>query len=68
MTDTCSAVLRLAIKALYSASLLDDPSVKSVHGSGCSSSTSIGTAKESSSGRSTMKSAKICPLINTLGL
>ncbi|GKB04552.1 hypothetical protein Tco_0832695 [Tanacetum coccineum] len=60
-----------AIRASYSASLLVASQTKfsrSVHGSGSSSPTSIGTAKESSFGRSTMKSAKICPLIDILGL
>ncbi|GJS75409.1 protein kinase-like domain, concanavalin A-like lectin/glucanase domain protein [Tanacetum coccineum] len=43
----------------------DDPSVNS---SGSSSSTSMGAARELSSGRSTIKSAKICPLTDILGL
>nr|GEU58402.1 retrovirus-related Pol polyprotein from transposon TNT 1-94 [Tanacetum cinerariifolium] len=46
--------------------IMDDPPVKSVHGSESFSLTSMGAARESSSGRSTMKSAKICPLIDTL--
>nr|GEY00558.1 hypothetical protein [Tanacetum cinerariifolium] len=91
-------VLRPAIKASYSASLLvasnlnlrayvnstpsgfviirpapkpsmhDDPFVNSIHGSESSSLSSMGVSGRSSSGRSTMKSAKICPLTNVLGL
>ncbi|GKC55903.1 hypothetical protein Tco_1083501, partial [Tanacetum coccineum] len=38
----------------------DDPSVNKIHGSGSSSSTSMGVSGESSFGCSTMKSAKIC--------
>nr|GEX38190.1 hypothetical protein [Tanacetum cinerariifolium] len=49
-------------------SLIDDPSVNNVHGSESSSLTLTGAAEESSSGRSTMKSAKICPLTDILGL
>nr|GFC55474.1 reverse transcriptase domain-containing protein [Tanacetum cinerariifolium] len=45
----------------------DDPSVNRIHGSG-SSSISIRVSEESSSGHSTMKSANICPLIDTLCL
>ncbi|GJX33472.1 reverse transcriptase domain-containing protein [Tanacetum coccineum] len=48
--------------------LLDDPSVNKIHGSGSSSSASIRVSGESSSGCSTMKSASICPLTDTLGL
>nr|GFC98022.1 hypothetical protein [Tanacetum cinerariifolium] len=46
----------------------EDLSVNNVHRSGSFSSTSTGIARESSSGRSTMKSARICPLTDTLGL
>nr|GEX09850.1 reverse transcriptase domain-containing protein [Tanacetum cinerariifolium] len=46
----------------------DDPSVNKIHGSGSSSSTSMGVSKESSSGCSTMKSAKMHSLTDTLGL
>nr|GEY68167.1 reverse transcriptase domain-containing protein [Tanacetum cinerariifolium] len=46
----------------------DDPSVNSVHRSISSSSNSMGAAGELSSSRSTMKSAKICPLTDVLGL
>nr|GEX38189.1 hypothetical protein [Tanacetum cinerariifolium] len=49
-------------------SLIDDLSVNNVHGSESSSLTLMGAAEESSSGRSTMKSAKICPLTDILGL
>nr|GEX74853.1 hypothetical protein [Tanacetum cinerariifolium] len=45
----------------------DDPSVNKIHGSGSSSSTSIGVSRESSSGHSTMKFANNCPLTDTLG-
>nr|GEV03400.1 hypothetical protein [Tanacetum cinerariifolium] len=48
--------------------LLDDPSVNKIHGLGSSSSTSLRVSRESSSIRSTMKSANIFPLIDTLGL
>ncbi|GKC65421.1 hypothetical protein Tco_1098019 [Tanacetum coccineum] len=48
--------------------LPDDPSVNKIHGSGSSSSASIRVSRESSSGRSTMKSASIRPLTDTLGL
>nr|GEV45611.1 integrase, catalytic core [Tanacetum cinerariifolium] len=47
-------------------SIQDDLFVNNVHGSGSSSLTSIGTTKESSSSRSTIKSAMIFPLIDTL--
>ncbi|GJY25605.1 hypothetical protein Tco_0400331, partial [Tanacetum coccineum] len=49
-------------------SVQDDPFVNKIHGSGSSSSNSIRVSKESSSGHSTMKSANICPLIDTLDL
>nr|GFB68213.1 hypothetical protein [Tanacetum cinerariifolium] len=49
-------------------SMKDDPSVNKIHGSGSSSSTSIRVSRESSFGRSTMKSANIRPLTDTLGL
>ncbi|GKF61747.1 hypothetical protein Tco_0181801, partial [Tanacetum coccineum] len=49
-------------------SMHDDPSVNSIHGSESSSLSSIGVSGESSSGRSTMKSARICPLTEVLGL
>nr|GEV04487.1 reverse transcriptase domain-containing protein [Tanacetum cinerariifolium] len=48
-------------------SMQDDPSVNKIHGSGSSSSTSIRVFGESSFGRSTMKSANICTLTDTLG-
>ncbi|GJR67261.1 hypothetical protein Tco_0013326 [Tanacetum coccineum] len=44
----------------------EDPSVNRIYGSGISSSTSIRVSEDSSSGRSTMKSANICPLTDTL--
>ncbi|GJT46619.1 hypothetical protein Tco_0955334 [Tanacetum coccineum] len=56
--------VRPAIRASYSASLL----VALNSNLRASSSTSMGAAGESSSGLSTMKSAKICPLIDTLGM
>ncbi|GJW36872.1 hypothetical protein Tco_0059792 [Tanacetum coccineum] len=46
----------------------DDPSVNSVHGSGGSSSSFVVVTGESSSGHSTMKSAKIYPFTDVLGL
>nr|GEZ15697.1 hypothetical protein [Tanacetum cinerariifolium] len=46
--------------------LLEDPSVNKIYGSGSASSASITVSRESSSGRSTMKSASICPLTDTL--
>nr|GEU51265.1 hypothetical protein [Tanacetum cinerariifolium] len=46
---------------------LDDPLVNRIHGSGSSSSISIRVFGESSFGRSTMKSANIFPLTDTLG-
>ncbi|GJR02478.1 hypothetical protein Tco_0525462 [Tanacetum coccineum] len=42
--------------------------MNSVYGSGSSSSTSMGAAMESSSDRSTMKFARICPLTDILGM
>nr|GFA95266.1 hypothetical protein [Tanacetum cinerariifolium] len=47
--------------------LLDDPFVNKIHGSGSSSSISIRVSGQSSSGHSTIKSANICPLPDTLG-
>ncbi|GJS56377.1 hypothetical protein Tco_0629739 [Tanacetum coccineum] len=49
-------------------SVQDDPSVNRIHGSGSSSYTSVRVFEDSSSSRSTMKSANICPLTDTLGL
>nr|GEY57804.1 putative ribonuclease H-like domain-containing protein [Tanacetum cinerariifolium] len=46
----------------------DDPSVNKIHISGSSFSTSMAVSGSSSFRRSTMKSAMICPLTNTLGL
>nr|GEZ42609.1 hypothetical protein [Tanacetum cinerariifolium] len=46
--------------------LFEDPSVNKIYGSESSSSTSIRVSEEPSFGRSTMKSANICPLIDTL--
>nr|GFA61568.1 hypothetical protein [Tanacetum cinerariifolium] len=46
----------------------DDPSVNNVHGSESFSSPSVVMTRESSSGRSTIKFAKICPFIDVLGL
>nr|GEX18559.1 hypothetical protein [Tanacetum cinerariifolium] len=60
------AILIKASAFLFS--LLDDPSVNSVHGSRSFTSASMGVSRESSSRHSTMKSAKICPLIDVLGL
>ncbi|GKB21182.1 hypothetical protein Tco_0855105, partial [Tanacetum coccineum] len=45
---------------------MDDPSINMIHGSGSSSSTSIRVSGDSSSSRSTMKSANTCPLTDTL--
>ncbi|GKG26434.1 hypothetical protein Tco_0399580 [Tanacetum coccineum] len=49
-------------------SIQDDPSVKRVQGSGASSGSVISSSGDSSSGRSTIKSANICPLIAVIGL
>ncbi|GKE88679.1 hypothetical protein Tco_1566154 [Tanacetum coccineum] len=49
-------------------SMHDDPSVNSIHGSGSSSLSSMGVFGGSSSGCSTMKSDKIFPLTDVLGL
>ncbi|GJT42008.1 hypothetical protein Tco_0941873 [Tanacetum coccineum] len=49
-------------------SVKDDPSVNNIHGSGSSSSASVVVTRESSSGRSTMKSAKIYPFTDVPGL
>ncbi|GJV26906.1 hypothetical protein Tco_1383354, partial [Tanacetum coccineum] len=61
---------RLNLSRTTLAFLLSAGSVSSVsvHGSGSSSSTSMGAARESSFGRSIIKSAKICPLTDILGL
>nr|GEY10683.1 hypothetical protein [Tanacetum cinerariifolium] len=48
-------------------SVYEDPSIKKIHSSRSSSSTSIRVSKEPSSGRSTMKSTNIYPLTDTLG-
>nr|GEW53008.1 hypothetical protein [Tanacetum cinerariifolium] len=48
-------------------SVQDDPFVNKINCSGSSSSTFIGVSKESSSGRSTMKFASICPLTDVIG-
>ncbi|GJV70750.1 hypothetical protein Tco_1490745 [Tanacetum coccineum] len=47
-------------------SVQDDPSTSRIHSSGSSSSASIRVSGDSYSGRSTMKSANICPLTDTL--
>nr|GFD19459.1 hypothetical protein [Tanacetum cinerariifolium] len=47
-------------------SVQKDPSVNKIHGSSNSPSSSIGVSGESSSGLSTMKSANIYPLTDTL--
>ncbi|GJU83514.1 hypothetical protein Tco_1285879 [Tanacetum coccineum] len=49
-------------------SIQDDPSVKRVQGSAISSGSVMGTSGDSSSGRSIIKSASICPLIDAIGL
>ncbi|GKE69821.1 hypothetical protein Tco_1527893 [Tanacetum coccineum] len=46
----------------------EDPSVNKIHSSGSSFASSIRVFRESSSGHSTMKSANICLLTDTLGL
>nr|GEX60572.1 ribonuclease H-like domain-containing protein [Tanacetum cinerariifolium] len=68
--DVEEILMRPAIRASYSASLLVawNLNLMEVHRSGSSSSTSMGVSRESSSGRSIMKSAKICPLNDLLGL
>ncbi|GKD38190.1 hypothetical protein Tco_1258397 [Tanacetum coccineum] len=45
----------------------DDSSMNNIHGSGSYSLSSIGASSGSSSGRSTMKTARICPLTDVLG-
>nr|GEU80733.1 hypothetical protein [Tanacetum cinerariifolium] len=57
----------VSIRPALEPSTQDVQSVNSIHGSRSSSSTSMGVPRESSSGRSTMKSAKIFPLIDILG-
>nr|GEZ91437.1 hypothetical protein [Tanacetum cinerariifolium] len=64
----CVCLLVFAPGPAPKPSIQDDPSVNSVYGFGSSSLTYMGVARESSSGRSTIKSAKICPLIDTLDL
>nr|GEW69504.1 reverse transcriptase domain-containing protein [Tanacetum cinerariifolium] len=54
------------IRPALEPSMHDDPSVKSIYGSRSSSLSSMGVSGGSSFGRSTMKSAKICPLTNSL--
>nr|GEV41152.1 hypothetical protein [Tanacetum cinerariifolium] len=49
-------------------SMHDDSSVNSIHGSESSFLSSMGVSGESSSGRSTMKSARIYPLTDVLGI
>ncbi|GJW16349.1 hypothetical protein Tco_0020482 [Tanacetum coccineum] len=46
----------------------DEPSVNNVHGSGSTSGSVMSSSEDSSSGRSTIKSANIWPLIAVLGL
>ncbi|GKD18686.1 hypothetical protein Tco_1207844, partial [Tanacetum coccineum] len=46
----------------------DEPSVNNVHGSGSTSGSAMSSSEDSSSGRSTIKSANIWPLIAVLGL
>nr|GEZ59016.1 integrase, catalytic region, zinc finger, CCHC-type, peptidase aspartic, catalytic [Tanacetum cinerariifolium] len=46
--------------------LSEDPSINKINSSGSSPSSSIGVSRESSYGLSTMKSANICPLTDTL--
>ncbi|GKB41476.1 hypothetical protein Tco_0886418, partial [Tanacetum coccineum] len=58
----------ISINPALKPSTQNDPSMKSVHGSGSSSLTSMGATRESSSGRSTMKSTRICPLIDIHGM
>ncbi|GKE81424.1 hypothetical protein Tco_1551424, partial [Tanacetum coccineum] len=62
------SVSSVSIKPAPEPSTQDDPSVNNVHGSGSSSSASMGVSGESSFGRSTMKSANIYPLTDVLGL
>ncbi|GJS53339.1 hypothetical protein Tco_0626701 [Tanacetum coccineum] len=49
-------------------SIQDEPSVNKVHGSSNSSGSAMSSSGDSSSGRSTIKSANICPLIDVLSL
>ncbi|GJY35580.1 hypothetical protein Tco_0420958, partial [Tanacetum coccineum] len=56
----------VSIRPAPKPSTQDDPSVNNVYGSGSSTSASVIVAKGSSSGCSTMKSAKICPFTDVL--
>ncbi|GJW17867.1 hypothetical protein Tco_0025303, partial [Tanacetum coccineum] len=58
----------VSIRPASEPSTHDEPSVNNIQGSGSSSLFSMGISVDSSSGRSTMKSAKICPLTDVLGL
>nr|GEW08255.1 hypothetical protein [Tanacetum cinerariifolium] len=55
------------IKPTPEPSMHDDPSVDNIHGSGSSYLSSIDVSGVSSSRRSTMKSARICPFTDVLG-
>nr|GEX41520.1 nonaspanin [Tanacetum cinerariifolium] len=57
----------LIFKPASEPSMHDDPSVNNIYGSGSSSLSSIGVSGVSSSGRSMMKSARICPFTDVLG-
>ncbi|GJV04576.1 hypothetical protein Tco_1338145 [Tanacetum coccineum] len=56
----------VSISPVLESSVQEDPSVNKIHGSGSSSASSIRVFGESSSGRSTMKSANIYPLTDNL--
>ncbi|GJU79446.1 zinc finger, C6HC-type containing protein [Tanacetum coccineum] len=58
----------MIIKPAPEPSMHGDPFVNNTHGSGSSSLSSIGVSDTSSSWRSTMKSARICPFTDFLGL
>nr|GEY33076.1 hypothetical protein [Tanacetum cinerariifolium] len=58
----------ISIKPALKPSTQDDPSVNNVHGFESPSFASMGVSNVSSSGRSTMKSTKICPLTDVLSL
>ncbi|GJS08255.1 hypothetical protein Tco_0365051 [Tanacetum coccineum] len=56
----------VSIRPAPEPSTQDEPSVNNVHGSGSASGSAISSSGDSSSGRSTMKSANIWPLIAVL--
>nr|GFB31192.1 hypothetical protein [Tanacetum cinerariifolium] len=58
----------VSIRPAPEPSMHNDPSVNNTHGPGSSYSSSMGVSEGLSSGRSIIKSARICPLIDVLGL